>query len=196
MDIDFEKHHGLVPAIIQDTFTKEVLMLGFMNREALERTQKEGKVTFFSRTKGRLWTKGETSGNFLKVVKIIPDCDEDTLLILVQPQGPVCHTGNDTCFGNKKNQGRDLSFLEDVILDRKKNPQESSYTNQLLQKGINKVAQKVGEEAVELVIEAKDNDLELFKNEAADLIYHYLVLLAAKEVSFAEVIEVLRQRHK
>ena len=196
MDLNFEKLNGLVPAVVQDAVTKQVLMLGFMNREALEKTQKEGRVTFFSRTKNKLWTKGETSGNFLEVVKILPDCDEDTLLILVNPLGPVCHTGNDTCFGNTKNQGRDLGFLEDVILDRKKNPKEVSYTNQLLQKGINKVAQKVGEEAVELVIEAMDDERELFKNEAADLIYHYLVLLAAKEVSFSEVIQVLSERHR
>ena len=195
MDINFEKLNGLVPAIIQDAFTKQVLMLGFMDREALEKTQKEGRVTFYSRTKERLWTKGESSGNFLEVVKILPDCDKDTLLILVKPLGPVCHTGTDTCFGNIKNHGRDLGFLEDVILDRKENPQEGSYTHKLLQKGINKVAQKVGEEAVELVIEAKDNNRELFKNEAADLIYHYLVLLAAKEVPFNEVIEVLSDRH-
>ena len=196
MDINFEKLNGLVPAIIQDAFTKQVLMLGFMDREALEKTQKEGRVTFYSRSKERLWTKGESSGNFLEVVKILPDCDEDTLLILVKPLGPVCHTGTDTCFGSIKNRGRDLGFLEDVILDRKENPKEGSYTNKLLQKGINKVAQKVGEEAVELVIEAKDNNRELFKNEAADLIYHYLVLLAAKEVSFNEVIEVLSDRHR
>ena len=196
MDINFEKLNGLVPAVIQDAFTKQVLMLGFMNREALEKTQKEGRVTFYSRTKERLWTKGESSGNFLEVVKILPDCDEDTLLILVKPLGPVCHTGTDTCFGSTKNRGRDLGFLEDVILDRKENPQEGSYTHRLLQKGINKVAQKVGEEAVELVIEAKDNNRELFTNEAADLIYHYLVLLAAKEVSFNEVIEVLSDRHR
>ncbi|ELR70885.1 Phosphoribosyl-AMP cyclohydrolase [Fulvivirga imtechensis AK7] len=191
---DFDKLNGLVPAIIQDAFTRKVLMLGFMNKDAFEKTLKEGKVTFYSRTKARLWTKGETSGNFLEVKNINVDCDNDTLLIEAVPTGPVCHTGTDTCFG-VKNKSADLSFLEHTIQERKNNPKEGSYTNELLNKGINKVAQKVGEEAVELVIEAKDDNEVLFLNEAADLMYHYLVLLAAKGYELNDVVKVLRERH-
>ena len=190
----FEK--GLVPAIIQDFFTKNVLMLGYMDQEAFDKTLQEGKVTFFSRSKNRLWTKGETSGNFLHVKDISLDCDKDTILIIAEPVGPVCHLGNDTCFGETPNSSADFSFLEKTIQHRVKNPQEGSYTNELLAKGINKVAQKVGEEAVELVIEAKDDNEELFLNEAADLMYHYLVLLAAKGFELNDVIKVLRERHK
>lgn len=192
---DFDKLNGLIPAVIQDAFTQKVLMLGFMNKEALEKTKNERRVTFFSRTKNRLWTKGETSGNFLEVKDIKIDCDKDTLLIQVLPTGPVCHTGSDTCFGDNNNKATDLGFLERTIQERKSNPKEGSYTNLLLDKGINKVAQKVGEEAVELVIEAKDDNKELFLNEAADLMYHYLVLLAAKEFELNDVINVLRERH-
>ena len=196
MKIDFEKGDGLVPAIIQDVATNKVLMLGYMNEAALKKTQQEQKVTFFSRTKQRLWTKGETSGNFLNVVSIAKDCDNDTLLVKVNPVGPVCHTGADTCFEETNTTDNFLLHLEKVIQDRRDNPSQKSYTTSLFQKGINKVAQKVGEEAVELVIEAKDDDKELFMGEAADLMYHYLVLLAAKNYTLEEVIDVLKERHK
>ena len=190
---DFSK--GLLPAVIQDYFTKNILMVGFMNAEAFEKTQEEGKVTFFSRSKDRLWTKGETSGNFLHVKSIQIDCDKDTLLIQAIPEGPVCHTGSKTCFEDS-NASSDLSFLESIIAERHSNPNEKSYTSSLFTKGINKIAQKVGEEAVELVIESKDNDEGLFLNEAADLMFHYLVLLKAKGYSLEDVISVLRERHK
>jgi len=196
MKVDFEKGDGLVPAIIQDAATNKVLMLGYMNEAALKKTQEEQRVTFFSRTKQRLWTKGETSGNFLNVVSIAEDCDEDTLLIKVKPVGPVCHTGADTCFEETNRSDNFLLHLEQVIQDRRDNPSEKSYTTSLFKKGINKVAQKVGEEAVELVIEAKDDNKDLFMGEAADLMYHYLVLLAAKNFELKEVIEVLKQRHQ
>lgn len=171
--VNFEKSNGLVPCVVQDSSTNKVLMLGFMNPEALTKTLHEQKLTFFSRSKKRLWTKGETSGNFLSLVDVHLDCDNDTLLFKVKPKGPTCHTGSDTCF-NDKNQSDGLEFLEAIIQNRKTNPKAGSYTNQLLDSGINKVAQKVGEEAVELVIEAKDNNRELFLGEAADLMYHYL----------------------
>lgn len=196
MKLDFEKGDGLLPAIIQDAATNKVLMLGYMNEAALEKTQKEQRVTFYSRSKQRLWTKGETSGNFLKVVNIAKDCDADTLLIKVNPVGPVCHTGADTCFKETNRSDNFLLHLEQVIQDRRDNPSEKSYTTSLFKKGINKVAQKVGEEAVELVIEAKDNNKDLFMGEAADLMYHYLVLLAAKNYELKEVIEVLKERHQ
>ena len=170
-------------------------MLGFMNAEALTKTHLEKRITFFSRSKQRLWTKGETSGNFLEVISIITDCDNDTLLIKARPKGAVCHTGEDTCF-REKNRKQGLGFLEDVIEERKKNPKPGSYTNRLLDSGINKVAQKVGEEAIEMVIEAKDNDRDKFLNESADLMYHYLVLLSAKGVTLNDVIKVLRGRHE
>lgn len=186
---------GLVPAIIQDIDTRIVLMLGYMNLESLQKTIETKQVTFFSRSKQRLWTKGETSGNFLKVKSIALDCDSDTLLVEVQPVGPVCHTGNDTCF-NQKNTGGFIQKLEKTIQDRKANPKAESYTTKLFESGINKVAQKVGEEAVELVIESKDNNRELFLNEAADLMYHYLVLLSAKGYSLTDVEKVLQSRHK
>ncbi len=193
--LDFAKSNGLIPCIVQDADTQSVLMLGYMNKEALEKTFSEKRLTFFSRTKNRLWTKGETSGNFLTLVDCLMDCDQDTLLFKVNPKGPVCHTGTDTCF-NEKNEPTGLGFLEAIIQERKANPKAGSYTNQLLESGMNKIAQKVGEEAVELVIEAKDNNKDLFLGEAADLMYHYQVLLAAKGFKLADVIKVLRARHK
>jgi phosphoribosyl-ATP pyrophosphohydrolase/phosphoribosyl-AMP cyclohydrolase len=192
--LDFKKSDGLIPCIVQDERTRNVLMLGYMNEEALQKTIANKRLTFFSRTKQRLWTKGETSGNYLDLVSIDQDCDNDTLLIKVVPQGPACHTGAGTCFG-KANETNGLPFLEKIILDRKKNPKPGSYTNTLLDSGINKIAQKVGEEAVELVIEAKDDNKDLFLNEAADLMYHYLVLLVAKGHKLDDVIAVLKQRH-
>jgi len=192
--LDFAKSNGLIPCIVQDADTQSVLMLGYMNKEALEKTFSEKRLTFFSRTKNRLWTKGETSGNFLTLVDCLMDCDQDTLLFKVNPKGPACHTGTDTCF-NEKNEPTGLGFLEAIIQERKANPKAGSYTNQLLESGMNKIAQKVGEEAVELVIEAKDNNKDLFLGEAADLIYHYQVLLAAKGFKLADVVKVLRTRH-
>lgn len=190
---DFSK--GLIPAIVQDAYTRNILMLGYMNEEAFRKTQEIGKVTFYSRSKKRLWTKGETSGNFLEVQHMSLDCDSDTVLVQAVPAGPACHTGADTCFFSH-NKGQDLGFLENVILDRQRNPVKGSYTTELLEGGINKVAQKVGEEAIELVIEAKDNNEDLFLNEAADLMYHYLVLLTKKGYSLHDVIQVLLDRHK
>ena len=194
MNIDFEKSGGLIPAIIQDSQTDKVLMLGYMNREAFEKTQKEKRVTFFSRSTQKLWTKGETSGNFLDVEDIKTDCDKDTILIKVRPHGPVCHTGADTCF-EEKNQLPFFEHLQQIVRNYKKNPKDGSYTSLLFGKGINKIAQKVGEEAVELIIEAKDSNMDLFKNECADLLYHLLVLLEEKETSFDEIIEILKERH-
>ena len=196
MNLDFNKGDGLLPAIIQDAITNKVLMLGFMNQEALDKTIAEKRVTFFSRTKNRLWTKGETSGNFIEVESVVPDCDKDTVLIKAKPTGPVCHTGADTCFNEENTGGSFLHHLQGVIEERKSADSEKSYTKSLFEKGINKVAQKVGEEAVELVIEAKDNNKDLFLGEAADLMYHYLVLLAAKDFSLSDVEAVLRERHK
>ena len=196
--VDFQKVNGLVPAVIQDYNTSAVLMLGYMNEEALLKTCTEGVVTFFSRSKNRLWTKGETSNNFLHVISIQSDCDADTLLIKVKPDGPTCHTGTDTCWGDKNTSPDFLKYLEKVIQQRKsEDPSVSkSYTNSLFQKGINKIAQKVGEEAVELVIEAKDNDKDLFLNEAADLMFHYIVLLAAKNYELEDVLTILKERHQ
>lgn len=194
-NINFKKLNGLVPCVVQDNVTQKVLMLGFMNEEALQKTIQEKRVTFFSRSKQRLWTKGETSGNFLTLVEIIQDCDQDTLLIKVKPKGATCHTGTDTCFG-EVNEQNGLTFLETIIQERKRNPKEGSYTTSLFNAGINKVAQKVGEEAIELVIEAKDNNKDLFLNEAADLMYHYLVLLTAKGYALDDVVAVLKTRHK
>jgi len=197
IDIDklnFDKTQGLIPCIVQDARTNIVLMLGYMNREALDKTLSEKRLTFYSRTKQRLWTKGETSGNYLNLLDVKIDCDDDTLLFKVKPEGPTCHTGSDTCF-NEVNGFSGLEFLETIIQERKKNPKAGSYTNQLFDSGINKVAQKVGEEAVELIIEAKDNNKELFLNEAADLMYHYIVLLTAKGYQLEDVLSVLRQRH-
>jgi len=199
--MDFQKLNGLIPAIIQDASKDTVLMLGFMNAEALDKTRKEGKVTFFSRTKNRLWTKGEESGNFLHVVDILEDCDKDTLLIKVNPAGPVCHTGTDTCFNERNSTSQDpegiafITQLQQLIHTRKEEMPEGSYTSSLFNAGINKIAQKVGEEAVELVIEAKDDNESLFLNEAADLLYHLLVLLSAKGKDIKDVVSVLEQRH-
>jgi len=195
MNLNFSKYSdGLVPTIIQDANTNKVLMLGFMNEEALTKTKITKQVTFFSRSKKRLWTKGEESGNYLNVIEIANDCDEDTLLIKVIPQGPVCHTGSDTCFNEKNTSENFLFELEGIIKDRITNPVEGSYTNLLIKKGLNKIAQKVGEEAVELVIEAKDDNKELFLNEAADLMFHYLLLINAKGYEFKEVVDVLKAR--
>ncbi|MER0441729.1 bifunctional phosphoribosyl-AMP cyclohydrolase/phosphoribosyl-ATP diphosphatase HisIE [Emticicia sp. W12TSBA100-4] len=196
--IAFDKSpDGLIPAIIQDSITGKVLMLGYMNAEAYEKTMTDKIVTFFSRSKQRLWTKGETSNNFLHVKNVLIDCDGDTILIYASPDGPTCHTGDDTCF-QEINEGKVLfiNHLRSVIKDRKLNPSDKSYTTELFKKGVNKVAQKVGEEAVELVIEAKDDNKELFLGEAADLFYHYLVLLEHKDYSFDEVLDVLIKRHK
>ncbi|MFY9597748.1 MAG: bifunctional phosphoribosyl-AMP cyclohydrolase/phosphoribosyl-ATP diphosphatase HisIE [Dysgonamonadaceae bacterium] len=193
MNIDFSKSDGLVPAIIQHTLTGQVLMLGFMNKEALEKTTSEGKVTFFSRSKNRLWTKGETSGNYLIVDEILTDCDGDTLLIKAYPQGPTCHTGSTSCFKEESAKGF-LYKLEHTIEQRIASNAENSYTNSLFKKGVNKVAQKVGEEAVELIIEAKDNNIDLFKNEAADLLYHFLILLKTKNLKLVDIEEVLQGR--
>ena len=195
--MDFEKLNGLIPAIVQDVQTDKVLMLGFMNQEALQKTKKEKKVTFYSRTKERLWTKGEESGNYLRVKKIIKDCDNDTILIKAKPDGPVCHTGTDTCF-NEINPGSAhfIYTLQELIMDRKKKNPRDSYTAKLFKKGINKIAQKVGEEAVELIIESKDNNDKLFLDEAADLLYHLMVLLAAKGFTIRDLDEVLAGRHK
>ena len=197
MTVDFSKYtDGLVPAIIQDDATGKILMLGFMNEEALSKTQELQKVTFFSRSKKRLWTKGEESGNFLLLKSISVDCDNDTLLIKVNPVGPVCHTGADTCFDEKNETDNFLFILERVINDKKNNPIDESYTSSLFKKGINKIAQKVGEEAVELVIEAKDDNDILFKDEAADLLFHYLILLQAKGFGLQDIVDVLKERHK
>ena len=194
-NLNYDKLNGLIPAIIQDAKTNKVLMLGFMNEVAFTKTQADGRVTFFSRSKKRLWTKGETSGNYLNVVDIQADCDADTLLIKVNPTGAVCHTGSDTCFQEINQDDAFLYELEQVILHRKKNLHLKSYTTSLFKRGINKVAQKVGEEAVEVVIEAKDDNRDLFMNEAADLLYHLQVLLAAKDVKLQEVVKILRNRH-
>ncbi len=194
MKVDFSKGDGLVPAIIQHYATKSVLMLGYMNKEALAKTQELEKVTFYSRSKQRLWTKGEESGNFLLLKSIEVDCDNDTLLILAEPVGPTCHKGTDTCFGNAEASGF-VHQLQRIIEDRKANPSQKSYTTSLFEKGINKIAQKVGEEAVETVIEAKDDNDELFLNESADLLFHYLVLLTAKGKTLEDVEAVLKARN-
>lgn len=196
MKVDFSKYmDGLIPVIIQDAVSNKVLMLGFMNEEALAKSQAEKRITFYSRSRRRLWTKGETSGNFLLIKEIIPDCDNDTLLIKAVPAGPACHTGADTCF-NETNSSFSLKKLEEIIGDRKDNPSASSYTTSLFEKGISKIAQKVGEEAVELVIESTGNDEVRFLNEAADLMYHYLVLLQAKKHQLDDVVKVLAERHQ
>ncbi len=195
MKIDFDK--GLVPAIVQDSVTKTVLMLGYMNKEAYEKTLDTGKVTFFSRSRQKLWTKGETSGNFLLLKEILVDCDGDTLLVKAQPTGPVCHTGTDTCFNEQNGDVRDFLYrLEAVIADRKANTQPGSYTNKLLDAGIRRIAQKVGEEATEVVIDAVAGDHLQVKEEIADLMYHLLVLLAEKGISLAEIMAVLEKRHR
>ncbi|MBK8366927.1 MAG: bifunctional phosphoribosyl-AMP cyclohydrolase/phosphoribosyl-ATP diphosphatase HisIE [Bacteroidetes bacterium] len=196
MKPDFTKSpDGLIPVIIQDNITNVVLMLGYMNQEAFDKTQQEKRVTFFSRSKNRLWTKGEESGNFLNVDSLLIDCDNDTILIKSTPAGPTCHTGADTCFNEKNVSTNFLTELEMIIRDRKNNPTDKSYTASLFAKGINKIAQKVGEEAVEVVIEAKDNNDDLFKGEAADLLFHYLILLQAKNFTLNDIISVLKSRH-
>lgn len=196
MKPDFSKYtDGLVPAIVQDAGTNRVLMLGFMNEEALAQTRSTNKVTFYSRSKQRLWTKGESSGNYLELKEIMIDCDQDTLLVKTVPAGPVCHTGADTCFG-ETNSGFSLQRLEQRIAERKANPVASSYTASLFAAGLNKIAQKVGEEAVELVIESKDNDDSRFLNEAADLMFHYLILLQQKNFRLADVETILAGRVK
>ena len=194
--VDFNKFQdGLVPAIIQDFSTNKVLMLGYMNKEAYDHTMSSTRITFFSRSKNRLWTKGEESGNFLELKSVLLDCDSDALLFKVQPLGPVCHTGADTCW-DETNRGDDfLEYLEDIIELRKKSTDASSYVKTLMDKGINKVAQKVGEEAVELVIESKDDDDEKFLNEAADLMFHYLILLNSKGHKLQSVKDILQKRH-
>ena len=195
--VNFDEQTGLVPAIIQDAQNKTVLMLGYMNSDALQKTLETKKVTFYSRSRKTLWTKGETSGNFLSLIDIQSDCDNDTLLVQAHPAGPVCHLGTDTCWGEKnKSPYGFLMRLEEIITDRKENPSEKSYTSSLFKKGINKIAQKVGEEAVEVVIEAKDQDDKLFLNESADLVFHFLVLLQAKDFYLKDVVEVLRLRNK
>lgn len=196
MKIDFKKYSdGLVPAIVQDVNTQKVLMLGFMNEAAWNATMQAGKVTFYSRSKQRLWTKGEESGNFLELKSAAVDCDHDTLLIKAHPVGPVCHTGADTCWDEVNRKEDFLYHLEDIIEIRKKASPEESYVARLFQKGINKMAQKVGEEAVETVIEAKDNNDELFLNESADLLFHYLILLNAKGYKLSDIVKVLHERH-
>jgi phosphoribosyl-AMP cyclohydrolase / phosphoribosyl-ATP pyrophosphohydrolase len=195
--IDFKKYSdGLVPAIVQDYKTQKVLMLGFMNGDALKKTQETGLVTFYSRTKNRLWTKGEESGKHLKLKQILLDCDKDTILVKAEPTGVVCHTGADTCWSEKNHKEDFLYYLEDIIRLRRTSEDKTSYVKQLYDKGINKIAQKVGEEAVELIIESKDVNRELFLGEAADLLFHYIVLLQAKDCSLTDVIKVLEQRHQ
>lgn len=198
MNINFTKYaDGLVPAIVQDAATKTVLMLGFMNQAAVDATIAEGKVTFYSRSKNRLWTKGEESGNFLNYISMSLDCDQDSLLIQAIPEGPVCHMGTDTCWGEDNNSSiAFLNKLEQIIAERKNADPSSSYVASLFAKGINKIAQKVGEEAVELVIEAKDNNEQLFLDESADLLFHYLILLQSKGYQLADVVKVLAQRHE
>lgn len=195
MNIDFKKDSGLVPVIVQDYYTLQVLMLGYMNQEAYIKTKAENRVTFFSRSKNRLWTKGEESGNFLNVVNMQIDCDNDTILVKAKPVGPTCHTGATSCFKEDTPKGF-IYELEATINQRVDNNEENSYTNKLYQRGINKVAQKVGEEAVELVIEAKDDNEELFKNEAADLLYHYLILLKVKGFTFEDIEAHLKKRKR
>lgn len=196
MKLDFEKMNGLIPAIIQDNYTQKVLMLGFMNKEAYEKTMETGKVTFFSRTKNRLWTKGEESGNFLHVVSVKADCDNDTLLIMVHPEGPVCHKGTDTCWGDKNEQ--DIMFLkelQDFIDRRRQEMPEKSYTTSLFNSGVNKMAQKVGEEAVETILEACNGTDERLIYEGADLLYHLIVLLTYKGYRIEDLARELKERH-
>ena len=196
MKPDFKKYaDGLIPAIIQDYKTQKVLMLGFMNEEALKVTENTGQVSFYSRSKKRLWTKGEESGNYLKLKQILLDCDSDSLLIKAEPMGPVCHTGADTCWSERNHTDNFLVYLEEIIALRRNSGDENSYVYKLFQKGLNKIAQKVGEEAVELVIEAKDVNKDLFLNEAADLLFHFLILLQSKNASLDEVIRILKDRH-
>jgi phosphoribosyl-ATP pyrophosphohydrolase/phosphoribosyl-AMP cyclohydrolase len=197
MKIDFTKNNGLVPAIIQDINTGKVLMLAYMDEAALKKTREEGRVTFFSRSKKRLWTKGEISGNFLTCVEILTDCDSDTLLIKAIPSGPVCHKGWDTCFAEKNLDSANFLFeLEKIIIDRKHNPKPDSYTSRLFEQGLNRIAQKVGEEGVEVLIAAMDKNGEQIKNEVADLLYHLLVLLVLKKISLEQIMQILINRHR
>ena len=196
MKINFEKNDSLIPVIIQDEETNVVLMLGYMNKEAFEKTKKSGKVTFFSRSQNKLWTKGETSGNWLYYKNAYLDCDKDTLLIKASPEGPTCHTGQDTCFNEKNVKAFSLTALESIIRNRKEEMPEDSYTTSLFKKGINKIAQKVGEEATEVIIEGLVKNNELLKEESADLLYHLLILFAERDVKLDEVIKVLEERHK
>lgn len=197
MKLDFEKMGGLIPAIVQDNNTNKVLMLGFMNEEAFEKTKETGKVTFFSRTKNRLWMKGETSGNTLQVVSMMADCDDDTILIKANPAGPVCHTGADTCFGEKNIEDiMFLKYLQDFIEQRRQEMPEGSYTTSLFSKGVNRMAQKVGEEAVETVIEATNGTEDAFIYEASDLVYHLIVLLTSKGLRLEDLVRELKKRHK
>lgn len=197
MKVDFGKYSdGLVPAIVQDYRTQRVLMLGFMNEEAYHQTESTGQVTFYSRSKKRLWTKGEESGNSLQVRQVLLDCDKDTLLIKAEPKGPVCHTGADTCWSEKNHREDFLQYLEHIIELRRESQDGSSYVHSLFAKGINKIAQKVGEEAVEMIIESKDVNRALFLNEAADLLFHYLLLLQAKDCRLSDVIGILEKRHQ
>ncbi|HRS90760.1 MAG TPA: bifunctional phosphoribosyl-AMP cyclohydrolase/phosphoribosyl-ATP diphosphatase HisIE [Candidatus Marinimicrobia bacterium] len=197
MNIDFTKNNGLVPAIIQDEKTGKVLMLGYMNRESYEKTRATGRVTFFSRSRQALWTKGETSGNFLEVKEILSDCDGDTLLIKVKPTGPTCHTGADTCFNEKNIAAKPFIFeLEEIIRDRRNNPKPGSYTNKLFDAGDERIAQKVGEEATEVVIDAVTGNGVRLPEEVADLLYHLLVLLTAKDLALDDIMNVLEKRHR
>ena len=196
--MNFDKNTGLIPAIIQDAITNKVLMLGYMNQESLDITISTGKVTFWSRSQNKIWTKGETSGNYLHLKKWSVDCDEDTILIKASPDGPICHTGSDTCWNESNciSNSNFLDYLESIIQDRYDHRDKGSYTSSLFDKGTNKIAQKVGEEAVELVIEAKDDNDELFLGEASDLLFHYLILLRDRDLSLAKVIDVLKKRHQ
>ena len=197
MKVEFSKYKdGLVPAVVQDFTTQKVLMLGFMDEKALKQTEETGLVTFYSRSKKRLWTKGEESGHHLQLKQILVDCDNDTLLIKAEPNGPVCHTGADTCWSERNHKEDFLYYLEDIIRLRRQSNDDTSYVKKLFDKGINKIAQKVGEEAVEVVIEAKDVNQALFLNEAADLLFHYLILLQAKDCTLGDVVQVLQQRHQ
>jgi phosphoribosyl-ATP pyrophosphohydrolase/phosphoribosyl-AMP cyclohydrolase len=196
MKIDFKKGDGLVPAIVQDADSNVVLMLGYMNEESYNKTLESGKVTFFSRSRQTLWTKGETSGNFLLLDKLLIDCDDDTILVKARPTGPVCHTGSDTCFDEVNNNKDFLYELEKIVAERKESMPEGSYTTHLFNKGINKIAQKVGEEATEVVIEAIDDNRELLLEESSDLLYHLIVLLQAKGCTLNDISAILRKRHK
>jgi phosphoribosyl-ATP pyrophosphohydrolase/phosphoribosyl-AMP cyclohydrolase len=197
MKVDFAKYpDGLVPAVVQDYETQKLLMLAYMNEESLKKTEETGLATFYSRSRKRIWTKGETSGNHLRLKQILLDCDRDAILLKVNPVGPVCHTGADTCWSEKNHKEDFLYYLEHLIELRKNGVDENSYVKKLFSQGLNKIAQKLGEEAVELVIESKDNNEKLFLNEAADLLFHYLVLLQAKGCSLSDVVKVLEQRHQ
>lgn len=195
-DINWEKNNGLVPCIVQDIVTRQVLMMAYVSEESLKLSIERENLVFYSRSRAEIWEKGATSGNTMKISELLLDCDNDTILAMVNPAGPACHKGTDTCWEQKNEDQNFLSYLERLILDRKANPSDGSYTSSLFKKGINKIAQKVGEEAVELAIEAKDNNKELFIGEASDLMYHYLVLLAEKGYRMEDVITKLQERHQ